>query len=68
MSLELRCGDVMTGCGGVVSGATQDEVLVAAAAHAADVHGLTNIDDATKRQLIAAIHPVRADDRALRAR
>ena len=68
MSLELRCGDVMTGCGGVVSGATQDEVLVAAAAHAADAHGLTAIDDATKGELIAAIHPVRADGRAVRAR
>ena len=57
MSLELECGDVMTGCDGVVNGDTQDEVLAAAAAHAADAHGLTSIDDETKRALMAAIHP-----------
>lgn len=58
MSLELECGDVVTGCDGVVHGDTQDEVLAAAAAHAADAHGLTTIDAATKRALMAAIHPV----------
>ena len=57
MTLELKCGDVVTGCEGVVSGATQDEVLTAAAAHAADAHGLTEIDAATEQALVAAIHP-----------
>ena len=57
MTLELRCGDVVTGCEGVVNGGTQDEVLTAAAVHAADAHGLTTIDADTEAALIAAIHP-----------
>lgn len=57
MTLELRCGDVVTGCDGVVKGGTQDEVLTAAAVHAADAHGLTAIDADTEAALIAAIHP-----------
>ena len=57
MTLELRCGDVVTGCNGVVSGGTQDEVLTAAAVHAADAHDLTTIDADTEARLIAAIHP-----------
>lgn len=57
MTLELRCGDVVAGCEGVVNGTTQDEVLTAAAAHAADAHGLTAIDADTERALVAAIHP-----------
>jgi predicted small metal-binding protein len=57
MTLELRCGDVVNGCEGVVNGGTQDEVLTAAAVHAADAHGLTKIDADTEAALIAAIHP-----------
>ena len=57
MTLELRCGDVVTGCNGVVRGGTQDEVVTAAAIHAADAHGLTTIDADTEAALIAAIHP-----------
>lgn len=55
--LELRCGDVMNGCPGVVTGQTQDEVLAAAAAHAAQDHGVTEIDDDTRAALVGAIHP-----------
>lgn len=58
MTLELRCGDLFTGCEGVVSGGTQDEVLTAATTHAADAHGLTTIDADTEAALVAAIHPV----------
>lgn len=57
MTLELRCGDVVSGCEGVVEGATRDEVLQAAADHAAQAHGLTRIDEPTHRALVAAIHP-----------
>ena len=53
---ELRCGDVVPGCDGVVRGETDDAVLVQAAAHAADAHGLTSIDADTQRALVAAIH------------
>ena len=57
MTFELTCGDVVAGCEGVVNGATQDEVLSAAAAHAAEAHGLTDIDAATEQALVAAVHP-----------
>ncbi len=57
MPLELRCGDVVTGCEGVVSGTTEEEVLAAAAAHAADAHDLTDIDAGMRDALVAAIHP-----------
>ncbi len=56
MTLELRCGDVVTGCDGVVTGESQEEVLSHAAAHAADAHGLTEIDDETRGALVGAIH------------
>jgi predicted small metal-binding protein len=36
---ELRCRDVGFECAGVVRGATRDEVLQQAAAHAVQVHG-----------------------------
>jgi predicted small metal-binding protein len=56
--LELRCGDVVYGCDGVVTGDDQDEVLGKAATHAADAHGLTDIDEPTRAALVGAIHPV----------
>ena len=57
MTLELRCGDVVTGCDGVVNGSTQAEVLDRAAAHAAEAHGLTTLDADTEAALAAAVHP-----------
>lgn len=56
MALELRCGDVVAGCDGVVHGASREEVMHLAAAHAAEVHGLTTIDPDTERALAAAVH------------
>lgn len=56
MTLELRCGDVVAGCDGVVTGTTQDEVLQQAATHAAAAHGLTEIDEPTHAALVGAIH------------
>jgi predicted small metal-binding protein len=56
--MELRCGDVIPGCDGVVQGATREEVLAQAGAHAADAHGITDIDEATGRALADAVHEV----------
>jgi predicted small metal-binding protein len=58
MTLELRCGDVVVGCDGVVTGEDREEVLGKAATHAADAHGLTEIDEPTRAALEDAIHPV----------
>ncbi|MGI9605734.1 MAG: DUF1059 domain-containing protein [Acidimicrobiales bacterium] len=42
---QFACGTLMEGCPGVVSGETEEEVLSAAAAHAAEAHGLTDLTD-----------------------
>lgn len=42
---QFACGTLMEGCEGVVSGETEDDVLAAAAAHAAEAHGLTDLSD-----------------------
>jgi predicted small metal-binding protein len=48
---QFACATVVDGCDGVVTGATEDEVLAAAAAHAADVHGMSEVPD----EVVAAI-------------
>ena len=40
---QFACGTVVDGCDGVVRGETDDEVLAAAAQHAADAHGMTEV-------------------------
>lgn len=56
MARELRCGDVIDGCDGVVTGETDDEVMAGAAEHAAEVHGMDDVDEDTAAALQAAIH------------
>ena len=58
MTLELRCGKVVDGCPGVIQGETQDEVMSQAATHAADAHGITEVDEDLERQLVGAIETV----------
>ncbi|NNE96943.1 MAG: DUF1059 domain-containing protein [Acidimicrobiales bacterium] len=48
---SFACGTVVDGCDGVVSGETEEEVLAAAAQHASDAHGITEVSD----DLVAAI-------------
>jgi predicted small metal-binding protein len=48
---QFACGDVVDGCDGVVTGQTDDEVLAAVAAHAAEAHGLTSLPD----EVVAAV-------------
>jgi predicted small metal-binding protein len=48
---KFECGTVVNGCDGVVTGETDDEVLAAAAAHAAEAHGMTEVPD----DVVAAI-------------
>lgn len=48
---QFACGNVVDGCDGVVTGETEDDVLAAAAAHAAEAHGMTEVPD----EVVAAI-------------
>jgi len=40
---QFACATVVPGCDGVVSGETEDDVLAAAAAHAAEAHGMSDV-------------------------
>ena len=48
---KFACGDVVAGCEGVVTGETEDEVVAAAAEHAAAAHGMSDVPD----EVVAAI-------------
>ena len=48
---QFACGTVVDGCDGVVTGETDEEVLAAAARHAAEAHGMTEVPD----DVVAAI-------------
>lgn len=48
---QFACATVVDGCDGVVTGATEDDVLAAAAAHAAEAHGMSEVPD----DVVAAI-------------
>jgi predicted small metal-binding protein len=56
MARELNCNDVFEGCEAVVVADTDDEVMAVAAQHAADDHGVDEVDDETAAVLQAAIH------------
>jgi predicted small metal-binding protein len=52
---QFACATVVDGCDGVVTGETDDQVLAAAAQHAADVHGINEVPDDLVRQIRAGI-------------
>lgn len=52
---KFECATVVDGCDGVVTGQTDDEVLQAAAAHAASAHGMTTLPDEVVDRVKAGI-------------
>ncbi len=52
---QFACGTVVDGCDGVVTGETDDDVLAAAARHAAEAHGITEVPDELVTQIRAGI-------------
>lgn len=40
---QFACATVVDGCDGVVTGETEGDVLAAAAAHAAEAHGMADV-------------------------
>jgi predicted small metal-binding protein len=55
MAYELHCGDVVTGCQTKLTGESETDVLQQAAKHAAEAHGLSEIDDDTMTAVKGAI-------------
>lgn len=55
---RFECNNVFAGCEGVVEAASDDEVLAAAAGHAASVHGVTTLPDTVVAQVRAGITEV----------
>ena len=52
---RFECGTVVDGCDGVVTGETEDDVLQAAAQHAASAHGMTELPDEVVQKVRAGI-------------
>lgn len=58
MSKRFECSNVVPGCEGVVEAETEEQVLAAAASHAASAHGMTPLPDAVVAQVKASITEV----------
>lgn len=52
---RLECNKLFEGCEGVVEADNVDDVMAQAASHAAAVHGLSELDDATAEAVRNAI-------------
>lgn len=52
---QFACGTVVDGCDGVVTGETEDEVMAAAAKHAAEAHGMSEVPDEVAAAIRAGI-------------
>ncbi|MCX6498959.1 MAG: DUF1059 domain-containing protein [Arthrobacter sp.] len=55
---SFACGDVVPGCEARWVCSTEDEILVKVGAHAAAVHGLTELPAELVGSVRKAIHPV----------
>lgn len=52
---HLHCSDLFAGCDAEIHLPTEDDVLAAAAVHAAESHGLTELDATTVAAVRGAI-------------
>lgn len=52
---QFACGSVVPGCDGVVTGESEADVLNAAASHAAEAHGMTQVPDELMTRIRAGI-------------
>jgi predicted small metal-binding protein len=52
---EIHCGEFISGCPHVSRGRTEEELLASVAEHAREAHGMTEIGDDLKAQLLQAI-------------
>jgi predicted small metal-binding protein len=40
---QFKCGDIVPGCGSIIEGESDDEVLAEVAAHAREAHGMDEV-------------------------
>lgn len=52
---EIHCGEFIAGCPHVATGRNEEDVLNAVREHARQHHGLTEIDDNLRAELLKAI-------------
>jgi predicted small metal-binding protein len=52
---ELACGDIVPGCSATFEAETEDEIMAAAADHAREEHGMTEIPSEVAEQIRAKI-------------
>lgn len=52
---QFACARVVPGCDGVVTGETEDEVVAAAARHAADAHDINEVTPELEREIRAGV-------------
>jgi predicted small metal-binding protein len=55
MAKHIACGDVVEGCGFTAQGGTDEELLAAVKAHAAEDHGVTEVTPELAAKVKAAI-------------
>ncbi len=55
---QFACATVVEGCDGVVTGANEADVMQAAAAHAAEAHGMTDVPSDVVEAIRAGITDV----------
>jgi predicted small metal-binding protein len=59
MTRVLHCADAGFECDANIEGETDDEVMMKAAEHARDVHGINEIDEETGAKFRSLIHEAR---------
>jgi predicted small metal-binding protein len=52
---EFKCGDLVPGCGTVIEGESDDEILEQVAVHARDAHGMHEVPPEVVDTIQAAI-------------
>jgi predicted small metal-binding protein len=55
---EIHCGEFIAGCPKVSRGETVDELMESVARHAREDHGMTEIDEDLKVELLKAVRDV----------
>ena len=57
MAKRIACGDVVQGCQFTAEGGTEEELLAAVKAHAAEDHGVNEVTPELAAKVRAAIRP-----------